>query len=163
MLVGREDGFVLSCQFIISLNCVFSVCVCESESVCVCIYIYSSSSGSSKSSSLLLFTVNRRGGIVVGMIREVCDSWQNPNRRCLAQQNSSWLATLIYSFVWGFCWDWGREVGSENLPILKVVKAWNVFLAENWNGMSWSQFAHVRFKSTGRGQTALSSLALFNA
>jgi hypothetical protein len=89
MLVGREDGFVLSCQFIISLNCVFSVCVCESESVCVCIYIYSSSSGSSKSSSLLLFTVNRRGGIVVGMIREVCDSWQNPNRRCLAQQNSS--------------------------------------------------------------------------
>lgn len=89
MLVGREDGFVLSCQFSISLNCVFSVCVCESESVCVCIYIYNSSSGSSKSSSLLLFTVNRRGGIVVGMIREVCDSWQNPNRRCLAQQNSS--------------------------------------------------------------------------
>jgi hypothetical protein len=40
MLVGREDGFVLSCQFIISLNCVFSVCVCESESVCVCINIY---------------------------------------------------------------------------------------------------------------------------
>jgi len=40
---------------------------------------------------------------VVGMIREVCDSWQNPNRRCLAQQNSSRLATLIYSFfVRGF-------------------------------------------------------------
>ena len=40
---------------------------------------------------------------MVGMIREVCDSWQNPNRRCLAQQNSSRLATLIYSFfVRGF-------------------------------------------------------------
>lgn len=90
MLVGREDGFVLSCQFIISLNCVFSVCVCVRVKVSVCVYIYSSSSGSSsKSSSFLLFTVNRRGGIVVGMIREVCDSWQNPNRRCLAQQNSS--------------------------------------------------------------------------
>lgn len=40
MLVGREDGFVLSCQFIISLNCVFSVCVCVRVKVSVCVYIY---------------------------------------------------------------------------------------------------------------------------
>jgi len=46
MLVGRAGAADLSlvrrCQFIISLNCVFSVCVYERvcESVCVCINKY---------------------------------------------------------------------------------------------------------------------------
>ena len=83
------------CQFIISLNCVFSVCVRVCESVCVCMNKYKVTV---VIVNLLSFYSLQRVVEVVGMIREVCDSWQNPNRRCLAQQNSSRLATLIYSF-----------------------------------------------------------------
>lgn len=97
MLVGRAVAVrlpPLSVHHIIEL-CVFCLCESVCESVCVCmnkyivtvVIVY-----------LLSFYSLQRVVEVVGMIREVCDSWQNPNRRCLAQQNSSRLATLIYSF-----------------------------------------------------------------
>lgn len=102
MLVGRAVAVrlpPLSVHHIIEL-CVFCLCESVCESVCVCmnkyivtvVIVY-----------LLSFYSLQRVVEVVGMIREVCDSWQNPNRRCLAQQNSSRLATLIYSF---FCCCW---------------------------------------------------------
>jgi len=114
------------CQFIISLNCVFYVCVRVCESVCVCMDKYKVTV---VIVNLLSFYSLQRVVEVVGMIREVCDSWQNPNRRCLAQQNSSRLATLIYSFFL-------LLLGAVRPPNGMEGGIGSVLLAENGNGMS---------------------------